>query len=678
MPISAHDDQLASLAAELRAIRADMLALEEQGLSRSTALHPAQAASARNLLHYLALRRHDLRPVQHRLARLGLSSLGRCEAAALTNLDAVLDVLERLQGGAPRPRGSGAATALELGDGSSRLERHAEDLLGPTRGDRGARIMVTLPPEAADDPGVVRGLIAAGMDCARINCAHDDEAAWGRMVHHLRAADGATRRTRILMDLAGPKIRTGPLLPHTAVHRLHPERDRMGRVRAPAVAHLVAQDSAVPGDVVPGPELPVSGSWIAHLLPGDRIRCVDARGSRRKLVVADVGPGRARLECDKTVYVASGIALQAWRGHHRIGDEAIVGELAEEARAVRIHRGDLIELTRSLEPGREAVLDARGRVLEPARIGCTMPELFDQVKVGDRIFFDDGRLGGVIRAAGPERLLVEVREAGSKGEDLRADMGINFPDTALSLAALTEKDLRDLAFVARNADAVALSFVSRPEDVYELQEQLQRLGAPHLGLVLKIETRGGFERLPDLLLAAMRSRCDGVMIARGDLAVECGWERLAEVQEQILWIAEAAHMPVIWATQVLERLAKEGRPSRAEITDAAMGERAECVMLNKGPHLPLAVRTLDDILRRMQQHQHKKRSMLRPLRVAGAEAGPGARESGRWAAVDAASADTVVDAVGACAGAVVCARPALARGFACTRERDAEVTKATA
>jgi pyruvate kinase len=118
------------------------------------------------------------------------------------------------------------------------------------------------------------------------------------------------------------------------------------------------------------------------------------------------------------------------------------------------------------------------------------------------------------------------------------------------------------------------------------------------------------------------------MIARGDLAVECGWERLAEVQEQILWIAEAAHMPVIWATQVLEGLAKEGRPSRAEITDAAMGERAECVMLNKGPHLPLAVRTLDDILRRMQQDQQKKRSMLRPLRIARAGAGPAAAEPG--------------------------------------------------
>jgi len=116
----------------------------------------------------------------------------------------------------------------------------------------------------------------------------------------------------------------------------------------------------------------------------------------------------------------------------------------------------------------------------------------------------------------------------------------------------------------------------------------------------------------------MRSRAVGVMIARGDLAIECGYQRLAEVQEEILWICEAAHMPVIWATQVLESLAKTGVPSRAEVTDAAMGERAECVMLNKGPYIVTAVRILDDILRRMQSHQEKKRSMLRKLHVASA------------------------------------------------------------
>ena len=104
------------------------------------------------------------------------------------------------------------------------------------------------------------------------------------------------------------------------------------------------------------------------------------------------------------------------------------------------------------------------------------------------------------------------------------------------------------------------------------------------------------------------------MIARGDLAVECGFDRMAEVQEEILWICEAAHTPVLWATQVLESLAKTGLPSRAEVTDAAMSERAECVMLNKGPYVDVAIETLDDILRRMAGHQRKKAALLRPLR----------------------------------------------------------------
>jgi pyruvate kinase len=133
-------------------------------------------------------------------------------------------------------------------------------------------------------------------------------------------------------------------------------------------------------------------------------------------------------------------------------------------------------------------------------------------------------------------------------------------------------------------------------------------------VVLKIETRRGFEELPLLLLAVMGSPAAGVMIAPGDLAIEAGYERLAEVQEEVLWLAEVAHLPVIWATQVLETLAKTGQPTRAEITDASMAERAECVMLNKGPHVTEAVRTLDDILRRMQDHQNKKVALLRRLR----------------------------------------------------------------
>ena len=130
---------------------------------------------------------------------------------------------------------------------------------------------------------------------------------------------------------------------------------------------------------------------------------------------------------------------------------------------------------------------------------------------------------------------------------------------------------------------------------------------------MKIENVAAFENLPELLLTAMRSPYIGVMIARGDLAVEVGFSRLAEVQEEIMWVCEAARVPVIWATQVLDTLARTGQPSRAEVTDAAMSERAECVMLNKGPYIAEAIQSLDSILTRMQDHQDKKRSLLRRL-----------------------------------------------------------------
>ena len=98
--------------------------------------------------------------------------------------------------------------------------------------------------------------------------------------------------------------------------------------------------------------------------------------------------------------------------------------------------------------------------------------------------------------------------------------------------------------------------------------------------------------------------------------MECGYERLAEAQEEILWLCEAAHVPVVWATQVLDNLAQAGIPSRAEISDAVLAQRAECVMLNKGPFILPAIQTLKDIVGRMGAHQSKKRARLRALQIA--------------------------------------------------------------
>jgi pyruvate kinase len=293
-----------------------------------------------------------------------------------------------------------------------------------------------------------------------------------------------------------------------------------------------------------------------------------------------------------------------------------VEDLPATEQVIQLSAGDTLILTKDPAHGRPAARDQQGNVLAPARIGVTLPEILDDVKPGEAVWFDDGRIGGVIRHVGSADVEVAITHANSAGLTLGADKGINLPDSTLRIPPMSSKDQDDLRFIAARADIVGYSFVRTAEEVRMLQEQLGTLGRPELPLILKIETRRAFEQLPSLLMAVMHSTAAGVMIARGDLAVECGFERLAEVQEEILWMAEASHVPVIWATQVLESLAKRGIPSRAEITDAAMGERAECVMLNKGAHILDAVHALATILARMQAHQQKKSAMLCQSRLA--------------------------------------------------------------
>ncbi|MGH7582964.1 MAG: pyruvate kinase [Gemmatimonadales bacterium] len=602
---------------ELTAIRADIIADPAVAQTRLDGVHATQCDSARNLLHYLALRRRDLRPLQLRLAALGLSSLGRAESHVLATIDAVLEILQRASW-QPREQQTPNDQHIDFAHGQRLLAEHTDALLGPAAAERGVRIMVTMPTEASDDYTLVHDLLQQGMNGMRINCAHDDAATWLRMIAHLRRAERELGRScRIVMDLAGPKLRTGPLEPGPAVVRIHPQRDAYGRVTTPARVWLTAEDDLHPPPTAADVILPVPAPWLAHLRRGERLKFVDARGSRRTLTIVDVTDRGCWAEAQQTAYIVPGTILR--RGHRSAeGDEreAQVGALPPGENAILLQQGDLLILTPDQRPGRPATHDSSGQLLTPAEIGCTIPEVFGDVQAGDAIWFDDGKIGGVIARIEDGQVVVRITHAGPGGEKLRADKGINLPESPLQLAALTPKDIEDLAFVARHADVVEMSFANSAADVEALQQHLARLGGRQPAIVLKIETRRGFENLPKMLLTAMRSPCCGVMIARGDLAVESGFERLAEVQEEILWICEAAHVPVIWATQVLETLAREGTPSRAEITDAAMGDRAECVMLNKGPHVLSAVRVLDDVLRRMQAHQSKKQSMLRELRLA--------------------------------------------------------------
>lgn len=495
LPASADRPSLvapAALLSTLQALRAEVGDDGRQLFARWRPLIARRAflASARNLADYLSLRRHDLRSLQAELTPWGLSSLGRCEAQVTPTLDAVIATLAAAVSDGParhRP------VAGRFQRGARRLAWNTDELFDRRDSSRRIRIMVTLPTEAGNDPRLVRGLLAAGMDCARINCAHDDSDVWDAMIRAVRQEVLATGRgCRVLMDLAGPKIRL----------------------------------------------------------------------------------------------------------------EEVCGRESEP----RVFVGGRLMLTRSAPTGVGPV---------PLAARLSLPAILDVLAPGAEAWIDDGRIGTRVESVGPAGACLVVTHARPKGERLRAEKGVNFPGTPLHLGALTDDDREALDFVAVHADLVGFSFVQEPEDIIDLQAELarRRQGRPLPGLVAKIETQRAVANLPGLIVQAAGRQSLAVMIARGDLAVEIGYRRLAEMQEEMLWLCEAAHVPIIWATQVLESLVKRGLPSRAEVTDAAMAERAECVMLNKGPYVREAVGMLDDVLRRMQAHTHKKTAQLRPLQA---------------------------------------------------------------
>jgi pyruvate kinase len=382
----------------------------------------------------------------------------------------------------------------------------------------------------------------------------------------------------------------------------------MGRIIAPRRIRLIPDDVVWQGTKVA--VIPVPRDCIEYAHPGDEIRFKDTRGKKRRLSVVDKDDKGLVVELFKGAYIATGTKLRLCRREEGEKLSYRVGELPIVEQPLLLRPGDTLILHRAAIPGAPAIEDDDGEIIEPAHISCRQPEAFEFVSAGDRISFNDGKISGVVEMIEDEHLEIEITKAKPTGSRLRAERGINFPDSDIKLPGLTAADKNNLSFVVQHADAVSLSFVRRPTDIVALQDELDRLGAGEIGLIVKIETKKGFKNLPKLLLTAMRRYPIAVMIARGDLAIECGWERLAELQEEILWYCEAAEVPVIWATQVLEHKAKKGLASRAEVSDAAMSQRADCVMLNKGPHILAAIRMLDEILRRMQAHQFKKSARL--------------------------------------------------------------------
>ena len=218
-------------------------------------------------------------------------------------------------------------TFAEFDSGSALLKKHAVESLGEAPGNRNVRIMVTMPSEAANDPNLVRNFLTRGMNIMRINCAHDSAEEWLRMVENLRAAQEETGKTcKIAFDLAGPKLRTGPVAPSPGIIRWKPVRNDPGASYKLCVRRFLQGELlSCEGDTI---VIPVKGSIFRHAQAGDTVELTDTRGRGRTLLVVEVDRSSCVCTNDRTGYVIQGTKLRLMRGKEFLYEDE-VGTLPE-------------------------------------------------------------------------------------------------------------------------------------------------------------------------------------------------------------------------------------------------------------------------------------------------------------------------------------------------------------
>jgi pyruvate kinase len=550
--------------------------------------------SARNLIHYFELRKEDQRHLQHELGAMGLSRLARAEEHVLSSLTQTAHWIYLKGGHEP----SALADPPEHVLSKDLLTHHTKKVLGPADSHRRARIMVTMPTDIIHDPQLVVNMIQSGMNVARINCAHDDETIWLQMIEVIRnASEALAKPVKIVMDLAGPKLRTGAIEDGPAVIRISPKRDGYGNPIEAGKLVCYTQNQAIEPK-----GLPLVGNVNPAELDGNVYSFRDARGKKRKLLFSIEPDNVLVASFDRTTYLLAGTPLNPTTQNL---PHLSIGPIPPKRGALVLSVGDYLRVDLDSSPGTNEI---EGSI---ARVPCTLPEAIMAAQKGHKIYFDDGKIKGEIVEKNESGVVVRITRTTKPNTKLRAEKGINLPDTQIPIRGLTQKDRHDLRFIAQHADGVNVSFLSSPCDIRDLLEVLQQINAPeNLAVILKIETRQAFVELRDILLTSMQWPTLGIMIARGDLALETGWENMGRVQKEIIKMTAAAHVPVIWATQVLDNLAKKGYPSRSEVTDAMSSIRSECVMLNKGPYILKAIQFLDRILAETEEFQQKNYAML--------------------------------------------------------------------
>ncbi len=356
--------------------------------------------------------------------------------------------------------------------------------------------------------------------------------------------------------------------------------------------------------------------------------------ARRTKIVATLGP--ASRELDQIVaLLQAGVDVVRINCSHASADGIRESVARVRRAAVQLDRpvGILLDLQGpKIRTGKAPapIVLARGDVLtvvmsdaviaSGTRVGTTYTGMVDDVTPGDVVIFADGALSGRVTAIRRDTTPGEVDITIDDGGELGSHKGINLPGVAVSAPCLTEKDIADLEVgVKAGVDFVALSFVREGTDVLELRSHLRRLGVPDLPVIAKIEKPQAVANIQEILPVV-----EGIMVARGDLGVEMSLERIPVLQKELIAAANKAGVLVITATQMLDSMERNPRPTRAETTDVANAvlDGTDAVMLSgetaAGKYPIRAVETMDRIAREVES----SRWMRPPIDEVSVLAGP--------------------------------------------------------
>jgi pyruvate kinase len=600
------EDILQSTKEEIKQLRNDLFALNEN--RDATQLH---AKSLLNLKHYLALRSEDRTQLQEKLFCLGLSSLGRSYAHILASIDTIYERLHCQETPPEHKENGDYITSIQ--ESLDIASHNTRALFGKTSysifNKQHTSIMVTLPSNATDNNGLlIKQLASAGTNVFRINTAHDNLTVWHQMAAVIKGINegrDADEQVKIFVDLAGPKIRTGKIQKKLLPVAMGSNKTKK-EVLICTEEQTTRAESTDPTTLqVRSAQIAVKKSFFGKLHIGDTVKVTDSENKKTHITIIE-----KEHECFKGL-IEKKVLLNEASKLRSNDNKSDVRNIEMQAEPIRLFIDDELIITEEDAQGRQALTDVNGNILEPALIPCSTHGILTLVKTDERVFIDDGKIALKVLENRGNSLLCKVTSAKEKGVLLKEEKGINFPDTHVQTQAITKTDANNALSVLDFADSISISFCQDAEDINKLHKILCDNNRKDIGIIAKIETKRGVENMPLILEELLKSQKSAVMIARGDLAIEVGFENLAYIQEALLDICDAAHIPVIWATQVLENKMKNNLPSRAEITDAAMSGRAECVMLNKGAFTLDTIDALLHILEKMHTMSKKNRQLLK-------------------------------------------------------------------